>query len=317
MSKTRTVAALQLALGAIGVLATALALVLASRGVTLRVSSWQQIAEACGSFLLPELSLSSALALLLGSVALLVLVLAGHSAGRQVRATRRFLAGLRVADLGSGGTGRADGVTVFETGEPRAFCAGYLRPRVFISTGALAALDPDQLNAVLEHEFHHAARRDPLRLFITGMLASSMFFLPALRHLAARAAALAELDADAAAVRGSGGDGRPLAGALLAFGARSDTAVVGIAAERVDQLMGAPVRWHLPMAAVLWTAAIAAVVVVVEIRATQAAETTMVSLPLLAAELCMVVMAAAPIALGALALLGGGRRAARRGRQHA
>jgi len=47
---------------------------------------------------------------------------------------------------------------------PRAFCAGLIRPRVYVSSGAIALLDGAALAAVLAHERHHASRRDPLRL---------------------------------------------------------------------------------------------------------------------------------------------------------
>lgn len=306
MSKARVVLALQLSLGCAGIAATAMALLLASSSVTFSVASWHQVAQACRAFVLPQLSAGSILALILGIVALAVLLLAAHSALSQICASRRFLRRLVVLDTAP----EPGGPTIFESSEPLAFCAGYLRPRIYVSTGALAALEPEELMAVLAHERHHACSRDPLRLFVARMLASSLFFLPALRRLTERAAALAELDADAAAVRGSAGDRRPLAGALLAFDERSSSAVVGIAAERVDHLMGEPVRWHLPVAVMLWTAALGALIVAVEVRAAQVDQVDMVSLPLLAAELCMFAMAAAPIVLGTGALLAG-RRATR------
>src|SRR5258708_4915858 len=47
--------------------------------------------------------------------------------------------------------------------DPVAFCTGLLRPTVFISTGAVSALTPDQLEGVLVHEADHERGYEPLR----------------------------------------------------------------------------------------------------------------------------------------------------------
>ncbi len=61
-----------------------------------------------------------------------------------------------------------EGVFVIDDPRVEAFCAGLLRPRVYITSGALAVLDGQGLNAVLAHERRHASRRDPLRLARAG-----------------------------------------------------------------------------------------------------------------------------------------------------
>ena len=84
---------------------------------------------------------------------------------------------------------------------------------------------------MVAHEGHHADRRDPLRILIARAIGDAY----SVRALPSRERALAELAADAAAVR-SGGVAA-LAGALLAFETEG-----GIAPERVDRLAGtAPV----------------------------------------------------------------------------
>ena len=174
-----------------------------------------------------------ALLVLAGAEAAIV-VAAARSIVVQVRGQRRFVRQLPVIGPRMINEHR---VIVIGGGEPLAFCAGFLRPAVYVSRAALELLDQDEMRAVLAHERHHAARRDPLRLLVAGALASAFGMLPGLRTLRDRHAALAEIAADAAAVR-SLGDPAPLASALLAFDGTGSRAVVGIAPERVDHLMG-------------------------------------------------------------------------------
>lgn len=96
---------------------------------------------------------------------------------------------------------------------PLAFCYGFIRPRIGISTGMIDLLEPVELDAVLLHENHHRRRRDPLRLLVSGTLARAFGVVPILHDLARRYDVLKEFDADAAAVRQLG-DLRPMAGAL-------------------------------------------------------------------------------------------------------
>ena len=174
-----------------------------------------------------------ALLLLAGAEAAIVAA-AARSTLVQVRGQRRLL-----RRLGTVGRRTIDGqpVVIVAHGEPLAFCAGFLRPRVYVSVAALDVLGDDELHAVIAHERHHVSRRDPLRLLVAGALASAFGMLPGLRTIRRRHAALAELAADAAAVR-SLGDAAPLASALLAFDGAGSPAVAGIAPERVDHLAG-------------------------------------------------------------------------------
>lgn len=164
----------------------------------------------------------------------LALALGLRSLRRRVGVHRRVLRRLRGADVR-----RLHGVDVHVLGDdvPRAFCAGLLRPRVAISTGALAALSPDERRAVLLHEAHHAARRDPLRRAAMGALADALLVVPGMRTLGQGQSALCELTADARAVR-AGGAVRDLASALVTLSEHRAAAPGGIAPERVDHLMG-------------------------------------------------------------------------------
>lgn len=178
----------------------------------------------------------------------------GRSLWRGVNAHRRLQARMPVV-------GRREiagrSVLIVPGATPRAFCGGLLRPQIFVSEGAVASLGPAELAAVVAHEGHHADRRDPLRILIARAIGDTYH----LGALSRREQALAELSADAEAVRRGGA--APLASALLAFSA-------DIAPERVDRLAGAKPsgevsRWMLAGAAVVIAAlalTIAAVVLV-------------------------------------------------------
>ena len=83
-----------------------------------------------------------------------------------------------------------------------AFTAGWRAPLVYV-TRALAdgpaPLAPGELAAVLAHEDAHRRRRDPLRFSALRAMATTLFWLPALRRLADDVADEAEVRADDAA----------------------------------------------------------------------------------------------------------------------
>ena len=151
----------------------------------------------------------------------------GPSLWRQARA-QRMLRRLPVLDRRDV-AGHA--VTVVHDRRPLAFCAGLLRPALYVSDAAMARLGEHELRAVVEHEAHHARRRDPLRLVAAQTAADAFGFLPPLRGLARSTAALADLAADQAAVAAVGSRA-PLAAAMLALQEP--------APERVDHLLGRP-----------------------------------------------------------------------------
>lgn len=130
------------------------------------------------------------------------------------------------------------------------FCAGLVRPRVYLSTGLLGALSAKEIEAVLRHELSHARRRDPLRLFVVQSLAILLAPFPLARALGERVRLDAELAADRAALRRVS---RPiLASALIkVVRARSQPlpgATIGLTPTeaRIDALMGRAVRMPLP-----------------------------------------------------------------------
>lgn len=212
----------------------------------------------CASMLVGDLAVGRFAFLLLSIVAIAVPLRGIRSAQRQIQATRRLIRALPVIER------REDrpALVVVRDARPLAFCSGYLRPRVYVSTGALELLGAAELSALLAHERHHARRRDPLKMLLVEALKDAVFFVPVLRRSQERFGALSELAADEHAIRTAGA--RPLAGALAVFDAHGgrSTRVDG---ERVDQLLGVRRGWEIGRAALLrglWMAAGVAVLAI-------------------------------------------------------
>ncbi len=138
-------------------------------------------------------------------------------------------------------TARAAGLDRIECvrgGSPVAFCAGIVRPTVFISEAAVAGLSDAELLAVLHHEADHARRHEPLRRAARTAAAEVLMFLPIVGWWSQRQMTLSELRADVAAERIVGRSA--LAGALLVMTAPAIplAAFVGHAELRARRLLG-------------------------------------------------------------------------------
>jgi Zn-dependent protease with chaperone function len=297
MTSARRFYRLPLTLGAAGLLVALLSLAVALRALDFSLPAAGTLLESCRSLLVPHGGASALLVLGLAGLGLAVLVRAARTAMRQLRASRRFIRGLTLVrtDLRDGAT-----IAVFDSERPQAFCAGFLRPRIYVSTAA-AALPPQHLRPVIAHECHHLRRRDPLRILLARTMGDALFFVPSLRRLADRYAALAEVAADEAAVREH--DRNALAAALLSFGQGSNpAAVVGIAPERVDCLLGEPPRWELPVSLLLGSAVAIAGLGGLAVGAHALTAGAELNLPLLLAQSCMLLMVALPLLLAVGAL---------------
>ncbi|HEV2343907.1 MAG TPA: M56 family metallopeptidase [Actinocrinis sp.] len=115
------------------------------------------------------------------------------------------------------GRAEADGVRVLDHPEPLAYCLPGPHPRIVITDGALAALPPDELAAVLAHERAHAAGRHELVIQPFVAWQSALPFLPPARRATAAVAELVEMLADDAAARAT--SRRTVARALARVGA--------------------------------------------------------------------------------------------------
>ena len=184
----------------------------------------------------------------LGMVAAVVIARWALSLARQLRAQRAFRRRLPVVRES---VVHGHAVAIVPGLGLEAFCAGLVRPAVYVSEGTLTTGD-EELRAILAHEEQHRRRRDPLRLLLARAAGDALRPLPPFSALAEREAALADLAADAATVDELG-DRAPLASAFMRFGA--------VAPERVDRLLG---TLHTPAipSALLAAAATALVAIV-------------------------------------------------------
>lgn len=288
-----------LALGALGVAS--------SLFVIVRVADAWRITGAAAahqlSILGHKLSYPSAnvdaivvLALALIGLAVIAIVLSG--------AVRECVRTQRIARRLSRRASRGPyGALLLEDERPKAFCAGLVRPRVYLTTGAVAQLDQDALKAVVAHERHHASRRDPLRFATERVLARSLFFVPGVRDLTRRHRRLAELSADEAAVNAAPGSRGALARAMLSFPDQGDEAA-GVDPLRVDHLLGEAPSWRFPVLMSVAGLAVLALVVAISVLAGRVATgSATLSLPVLSRQPCVVVLAVVPVALAALAVI--------------
>jgi Zn-dependent protease with chaperone function len=242
----------------------------------------------------PAANVDAIVILALALVSVIASLLLAHGAVHEIRSSRRFARELRRRcrwPLGE--------ALVIDHDRPLAFCAGLLRPHVYISSAALALLDSQALAAVLAHERHHAVRRDPLRAAATRVLIRAFFYVPGLERVAARREALAELSADESVVLGAGGNRTALARAMLNF---TQAPGQGFDADRVDYLLGEPPAWRFPVAAWAGAAGVIVAILLVALLAGQVASgSASLALPLLSRQPCVVTLALIGAALVALA----------------
>jgi Zn-dependent protease with chaperone function len=288
-----------LVLGGLG-LASAIFVVarlLESWRVTSRAAS-HQISIFGQKLSYPAANVDAIVIVLLAALGLVVTARGLTGAVRELQASRRFHRFL------SGEQPRAlHGALLIDDAQPRAFCAGLLRPRVYVSTGALSLLDDAALGAVLAHERHHARRHDPLRLAAGRVLARALFFLPALGDLVERQQALAELSADESAVNDLPGNRSALARAMLTFSdTPADGGSTGVDPARVDYLLGDPPGWRFPALLCLVATSVLVLLVTLAVLAGQVASgSATLALPFLSHQPCILVLAAIPAVLGVVA----------------
>ena len=284
---------MQLLLGAGGLTAAALALGFGAARVTVGSHHGHEFAIAGQRLGYPALNLAAVLLLALAVAGVAAIIRALREVERLVRAQRRFDASIRV--LGSV-PGHPDAL-LMEDDVALALCAGYLRPRVLLSSAALERLSPEEVAVVLAHERQHVAARDPLRRACGRVLSSSLFFLPAVRGLARRVEDLSELSADSAALGERPGAAPHMASAMLALGS-SLPGGLSVDAERVDRLLAESGDGDRPSGpalargpAIASALALGAAIVVIWRAGAAASASASLGLPLVSAQPCVLALA--------------------------
>ncbi len=149
-------------------------------------------------------------AVALSGLMLARLLLSGHRVGTSLRTLRQRHRDL--VDL----LGQADphsSVTVLAHASPTAYCVPGGRRHIVLSAGAVAALDPDELGAVLAHERAHLNARHDLILEFFSVLHHAVPRPMRCEAALSEVHLLVEALADRAAIRVSGA--KPLARALV------------------------------------------------------------------------------------------------------
>jgi bla regulator protein blaR1 len=307
LSRRRPAAVAAVRVGRAGAMLATMGLSASLFAVSRLLESWRltpatashEISIAGQTLSYPAANLAAVAVVGLAAIGLAVTAMTLAGAARELVASRRFARSIRRCrprPLGD--------AWVLAEERPRAFCAGLIRPRVYISSGAVALLDHRALHAVLAHERHHASRRDPLRLATGRVIARALFFVPGLGELVRRHGALAELSADESAVAGASADRAALARAMLSFSDHSGPGEAGgVDPERVDYLLGEAPSWGFPIALCLGALALIALLVAVATLAGQVATgTATLALPFLSTKPCVVVLAAIPCGVGVSAV---------------
>jgi Zn-dependent protease with chaperone function len=123
----------------------------------------------------------------------MVALRAGWSTLRLARALRGLPRAGHRPELGRH---RVECITSFT---PQAFCAGALRPRVYVTDSLVELLNPPSLAAVIAHEQAHARRRDPLRRSLLAAVSDLLLNAPWVLWLRRRHGEQAEISADRSA----------------------------------------------------------------------------------------------------------------------
>ena len=126
------------------------------------------------------------------------------------------------------------GAVLVEHAQPAAYCVAGRQPTVILTTGAVQALDPGQLEAVLAHERAHLAGRHHRLVALAKIGREVLPFLPLMRDAEEQVVRLVELHADDAATRAS--DPRLLATALVVLAAPASPAPA-LAAGATDSIL--------------------------------------------------------------------------------
>jgi beta-lactamase regulating signal transducer with metallopeptidase domain len=134
-------------------------------------------------------------------------------------------------------------MVILDHDAPAVYCLASGRNQIVVSAGALAALTPEQIRAVLAHERAHLHCRHHAMLILTAGLARAFPKVPLLAQAQGQLGVLAEIAADDAAVRGHRRDDLAAALVILAGAGPHRAALTAggpAAMARLERLLTAP-----------------------------------------------------------------------------
>lgn len=99
------------------------------------------------------------------------------------------------------GNGERQALTIVRCERPVAFTMGFLTRDVFLSTGLLAVLDDQEIEAVIHHERFHGRHADPVKTFLLSLFASVFWYIPLMNWFHDQYKIARELLADRYAMR--------------------------------------------------------------------------------------------------------------------
>ena len=155
----------------------------------------------------------------------------------------------------TGRPGPEQGIVILDHDAPDVYCLTCGRDQIVVSAGALAALTPGQIRAVLAHERAHLRGRHHAMLALATGLARAFPGVPLLAQAGPQLGVLAEMAADDAAARGHRREDLAAALVILAgAGPRPAALTVGgpAAMTRLQRLLTPPQQHHT------WAAKLAA-----------------------------------------------------------
>ncbi|MGI8720916.1 MAG: M56 family metallopeptidase [Geodermatophilaceae bacterium] len=212
--------------------------------------------------------LQAILAMLTASAVLALGVLATRVATGVRRANVHTQRHAEAALLAARGASRGPGGTiVVDAAEPSVYCLASRPPTIVITTGALGALDEEQLAAVLVHEDAHLAGRHHQLLALARALAKILPGIRLFTEAAAEFARLAEMRADDTAAQRHGPD--TVVAALLALTVRTPVPAPALGAsglgvaDRVERLLFPPASARTRLGAILGSLLIAPMITAV------------------------------------------------------
>ena len=108
---------------------------------------------------------------------------------------------LLTSDMNQTHSSGKDDFIIVSNPAPIAITMGFLKPKIVISTGLINLLTDDELKAVISHEIYHKDNRDPLKIFLLSLCASTIGYIPILKWFNHQYRIIQEVLADEFAIR--------------------------------------------------------------------------------------------------------------------